>query len=113
MIYAVENAAQKDQAVLDLLYSVSGNFQKQIHRGINFHFMWLDCSLEKDLCATFEVDAFPKVVILNPGARKRTLKHEGDLSLDSISNTLDRIIGGDARFKMVPGNKLPDWATRE
>jgi hypothetical protein len=49
---------------------------------------------------------------MNPGKRKRTLKHEGALEADAISSTLDRIIGGDARFTTVKGNKLPEWAER-
>lgn len=113
VIYAVKSAAEKEQAMLDMLYEVGGSFQKQIHRGINFHFMWLDCGAENELCSTLEIDTFPQVMIMNPGKRKRTLKHEGELNAESISATLDRIIGGDARFKMVPGNKLPEWAVRE
>ena len=53
VILAVKDAASKDQAMIDMLYDVGGSFQKQIHRGINFHFMWMDCSIEKELCEVF------------------------------------------------------------
>jgi len=26
---------------------------------------------------------------------------------------MDKVLGGDARFTPVPGQKLPQWATRE
>jgi hypothetical protein len=35
------------------------------------------------------------------------LVHEGDINEDSITKSLDKILGGDARFKAVKGNKLP------
>ena len=47
------------------------------------------------------------MIILNPGKRKRFLKHEGDISGKAIEQTLDKILGGDARFKTIKGNKLP------
>ena len=59
----------------------------------------------------------PRIVILNPGKRKRFLIHEGDISESHIEKTLDKILGGDARFKNIKGNKLPalvsDWPTEE
>jgi hypothetical protein len=50
----------------------------------------------------------PGIVILNPGKKKRFLLHEYDLTVDGLTDTLDKILGGDARFKMIKGNKLPD-----
>lgn len=59
---------------------------------------------------TFELDVSekPQLIVLNPGKRKRFLVHNGDLSAEAIEKTLDTILGGDARFKNIKGNKLPD-----
>jgi len=46
--------------------------------------------------------------VLNPGKRKRFLIHEGDVTEEAIEATLDKILGGDARFKNIKGNKLPE-----
>lgn len=46
-------------------------------------------------------------MVLNPGKRKRFLLHEGEIDADGIQKTLDKILGGDARFKAIKGNKLP------
>lgn len=46
--------------------------------------------------------------MLNPGKRKRFVKHEGDLTLESLKETIERINGGDARFKAIKGD-LPDF----
>jgi len=55
--------------------------------------------------------SLPKVAILNPGKRKRFLIHEKDLDETSISETLDKILGGDARFTNIKGNELPELVT--
>lgn len=44
---------------------------------------------------------------MNPGKRKRFLIHEGPITEAGIETTLDKILGGDARFKTIKGNALP------
>lgn len=47
-------------------------------------------------------------MVLNPGKKKRYLKSEHGLTQAGIKDTLDMILGGDARFKVIKGNKLPE-----
>ena len=86
-------------------------FQSKIERGIQFLFMRLDTTLEKEWGQLFQGDSprnEPFVVVMNPGKRKKFLIHEGDAySAEAISATLDKILGGDARFKAIKGNELP------
>jgi len=42
--------------------------------------------------------------VLNPGKRKRILAHGGDIDEANITKTLDKILAGDAKFKVVKGN---------
>jgi hypothetical protein len=44
------------------------------------------------------------IAVMNPGKRKRYLKHEGGFSVSEITSTLDKILGGDAKFKAVKDN---------
>jgi predicted transcriptional regulator len=82
--------------------------ESKISRGISFNFMWLDASAEQEFANVFELgESMPSVVVLNPGKRKRFLVHEGEITKDSVQKTLDRIMGGDARFKNIKGNTLP------
>jgi hypothetical protein len=53
-----------------------------------------------------KADDLPKVVILNPGKRKRYLVHEKAIDETEISKSLDRILGGDAKFINIKGNQL-------
>lgn len=66
--------------------------------------MWLDVNNEAPWKAVFDVSTYPTVVVLNPGKRKRYVVHEGDLSLESLKSTMEKINGGDARFKAIKGD---------
>lgn len=71
--------------------------------------MWIDQSKEPQFTSIFNLDSnLPKLVILNPGKRKRFMLHEGEINEKSIESTLDKILGGDARFKAIKGQKLPE-----
>ena len=50
------------------------------------------------------------MVILNPGKRKRFTNHEGSITRDALSMTLENIIGGNARFNRV--SELPSFEIR-
>merc|ERR1711933_594418 len=61
----------------------------------------------------------PSAVVFNPHKRLRFTKldhgEDNDVKGDesSLSNLMDKVLGGDARFTPVPGQKLPAWAVRE
>ena len=76
--------------------------------------MWLNASTEPTFFNVFglEESSLPKVVVLNPSKRKRFLVHEKAINEEDISDTLDKIQGGDARFTNVKGNELPDLVSR-
>lgn len=113
IILLVKDKASLDQKMLDEMNAVGQNFASKISRGISFYFMWLDTTAEKDFAATFNLDTSsePKLIILNPGKRKRFLLHEGVITESAIEKTLDKILGGDARFKAIKGNKMPELVT--
>jgi hypothetical protein len=108
VILVAPNKSKVDSKVLDTMHNVGQTFSSKISRGISFYFSWIDASEETAFTSTFELTGdTPQIVVLNPGKRKRFLVHEGDLSEASISNTLDKILGGDAKFKNIQGNSLP------
>ena len=61
--------------------------------------MWLDATAEADFASLFDIQEYPQIVILNPGKRKRFTMHEGEISGSGVEKSLDKILGGDARFK--------------
>jgi len=72
--------------------------------------MWLNAAVEKPWATIFGYDGSDKVVVLNPGKRKRFAPHEGTITRDAISLTLENIIGGNARFTRV--SELPSFEIR-
>ncbi len=48
---------------------------------------------------------------MNPGKRKRYLHHEGEITTEGLTYTLDKILGGDARFTRIKV-KLPRFKLR-
>jgi len=70
--------------------------------------MWLDASKEPEFAGQFKQETYPHIVVLNPGKRKRYLIHEEAHNAAGLRKTLELILSGDARFKAVAGNKLPN-----
>lgn len=110
IIMAVKDKASLEESKLDVLNSVGQGFASKISRGIQFYFSWIDISTEPEFTGIFELEAekLPQLIVLNPGKRKRFLLHETEITESNIEATLDKILGGDARFKNIKGNKLPE-----
>jgi hypothetical protein len=108
LMLVVKDKSQLEQSKLDVLDSVGQGFASKISRGIQFYFSYLDASAEPEFASTFAVEEYPALVVLNPGKRKRFLLHEGEITEANIEKTLDKIMGGDAKFKNIKGNKLPE-----
>merc|ERR1711998_740030 len=114
----------KDGAVTpaetDMLTGLSKKFTSQLSdRGAKMKFMWLNLELEAAFKDLFKPSQLPSAVVFNPHKRLRFTKldhgEEGEVKGDEngISNLVDKVLGGDARFTPVPGQKLPSWATRD
>jgi len=108
VVYVLPNAADSSNVVMDALDQVKSSFMSKIERGITFSFVRLDVSREPQFASmlTDNTSSLPMIAVLNPGKRKRYLKHEGGLSVAEITSTLDKILGGDAKFKAIKDNEL-------
>lgn len=84
-------------------------------RGTVLKWMWMDLSVEKEFAKLFDMEHLPGVVVFNPHKRLRFTKPEleGTVTEKDIDAFLEKILGGDARFKIVKGQKLPPFATRK
>lgn len=103
-----------------MLSGLSKKFTSQLSdRGAKMKFMWLDLAIEAAFKDLFKPSQLPSVVVFNPHKRLRFTKmdhgEDNEVKGDeaAISNLVDKVLGGDARFTPVPGQKLPTWATRE
>lgn len=104
VILLVKDSESVEAPTLDLMDKVSQSFTSKINRGVEFIFSYLDVSMEAEFAAIFNVEEYPQLVVLNTGKRKRFMLHEGEITESAIEATLDKILGGDARFKSIKGN---------
>lgn len=106
------------QAETDMLSGLSKKFTSQLSdRGTKMKWMWMDIKVEDGFKKLFDIEEMPNVVVFNPHKRLRFTKLDADSEKkgdpEGISHLLDKVLGGDARFKMVPGQKLPAFANRD
>lgn len=104
----------------DMLTSLSRKFTSQLSdRGAKMKWMWMNLNVETEYKTLFEPTELPSAVVFNPHKRLRFTKldHGEDNEVkgdeQGLTKLLDKVLGGDARFKMVPGQKLPGWAKRD
>jgi len=114
VIYLSDGAAPA--ADVDMLAGMKSKFTSQLDgRGTTFKWMWMDMAVETEFKTLFAPDTLPSAVVFNPHKRLRFTKLEGDVKANtqSIRALIDKIQGGDARFTMVKGQKLPKFADRK
>jgi len=118
VIYLKDGAISPQET--DMLTDLSKKFTSQLSdRGAKMKWMWMNLALETGFKDLFDVAQLPSCVVFNPHKRLRFTKldhgEEGEVKGDvaGISHLVDKVLGGDARFKAVPGMKLPQWAVRE
>merc|ERR1719446_619170 len=118
VIYLSDGAASL--ANIDMLTGLSKKFTSQLSdRGAKMKWMWMDLAVESNYKDLFQPAQLPSAVVFNPHKRLRftAMDHGEDNEIkgdqQGIEKLVDKVLGGDARFKMVPGQKLPAWAQRE
>lgn len=118
VIYLKEGPTTQDE--VDMLTGLSKKFTSQLSdRGAKMKWMWMDLQQEEGFKNLFNPSQLPSAVVFNPHKRLRfTMMDHGednDVKGDAtaLSNLMDKVLGGDARFKVVPGQKLPAWSQRD
>mmetsp|Transcript_8552 Transcript_8552/g.18650 ORF Transcript_8552/g.18650 Transcript_8552/m.18650 type:complete len:418 (-) Transcript_8552:127-1380(-) len=106
-------------AEIDMLKGLSQKFTSQLSdRGAKMKWMWMNVGTETTFKELFAPSQLPSAVVFNPHKRLRFTKmdhgEDGEVKGDAVAvqALVDKVLGGDARFTMVPGQKLPGWATR-
>merc|ERR1711957_1138122 len=112
-------AGELSAAETDMLTALSKKFTSQLSdRGAKMKWMWMNTDVEVAYKELFEPDQLPSAVVFNPHKRLRFNKMEhgedGEIKADEVGLValMEKVLGGDARFKMVPGQKMPSWAQR-
>jgi len=78
--------------------------------GVKYKFGWLNSETQSAFLKTVGVQSVPKIVLVNPGKRKRFYVADEALKLDSLIGLFDKLVSGDLRFSMFEGNTIADLA---
>ena len=112
-------AGDLSSAETEMLTSLSKKFTSALSdRGAKMKWMWMNTDIEVAYKELFEPDQLPSAVVFNPHKRLRFNKmdhgEDNEVKADEagLTKLMDKVLGGDARFKMVPGQKMPQWAQR-
>ncbi|GBE58995.1 signal peptide-containing protein [Babesia ovata] len=100
-----ELGADDRQMLMELSARYKGEFTGK--------WMWMNLASEPEFAKLFGEPAdLPSVAIFNPKKKLRFMLFEGDgaVTREGIENMLEKILGGDARFKLVRGDKLPAFS---
>jgi len=118
VIYLIDGAAS--QPDIEMLTGLSKKFTSQLSdRGAKMKWMYMNLAVESNYKDLFQPAQLPSAVVFNPHKRLRftAMDHGEDNEIkgdqQGVEKLVDKVLGGDARFKMVPGQKLPAWAQRE
>ncbi|EDO08171.1 Thioredoxin family protein [Babesia bovis T2Bo] len=107
VIYMVNGKISNEdrQMMIDLSSRYTGQFTGK--------WMWMDLESEKGFAEMFnQIGELPSVVIFNPKKRLRYMLFDGQepVTRKGIEEMLEKVLGGDARFTLVKGDKLPNFA---
>merc|ERR1711972_147972 len=108
------------QVEIDMLKGLEKKFTSQLSdRGAKLRYMWMNLAVESAYKDLFDPVMLPSAVVFNPHKRLRFTKldhgEDNEVKGDAqgIEKLLDKVLGGDARFTVVKGQKLPEWAKRD
>jgi len=118
VIYIKDGEASSQE--IDMLSKLSNKFTSQLSdRGAKMKWMWMNVAVETEFKTLFDAPQLPSAIVFNPHKRLRFTKldhgEDNEIKGDEagITKLMDKVLGGDARFQMVKGQKLPAWATRD
>ena len=102
------NKEKPGDEVIKAVKEVRREYQNNLGgRGFEYSFMWINSDTQTEWVEKFEITTTPSFVILNPGRRKRYIKEDTKLTYDTMFNQMEKISGGDARFKPLRPNETP------
>ena len=96
--------------MISLFNLIQNHLSPKIDRGIKYRFGWINSSTQNkfiDSIGMKDGDG-PKMIIINPGSRKRFYIMENELNETNMKLAFDRLAGGELRFKNFPKNNIPD-----
>ena len=103
-----------DNNLADLMSEIQNYLSpKMDYGGIKYKFGWINTKKQPEFTSAVGADFSNvkdnyKVMIINPGKRKRYFVVDEEVTFENLRNTFDKLASGDLRFKMFSGNNIPE-----
>ena len=107
MIFVINMNKGPDEKTLSIMKTLSDKYGAKKERGADVKFMWLDINADLGYFQSFEGAKVGQIVFLKYAKRSRFVLHEGQFTVNAISDTADKISSGEAKFINIKGG-LPD-----
>ena len=98
------------EELVNLFNSIQNHLAPKIDRGIKYRFGWINSSAQDKFIDTLGLQKgdSAKMILVNPGSRKRFFILENELNEQNMKNVFERLAGGEIRFKNFNRNTIPD-----
>jgi len=82
----------------------------KINRGIKYKFGWINSTAQNEFmkATDLENETAPRMMLINPGKRKRYFILENKMAEDVMKDIFERLASGDLKFKNFKGNTIPE-----
>ena len=99
-----------DGKTMNIINDLQNYLSPKIDRGIKYKFGWVNTDTQTKFVETVQVSSIPQLLLVNPGKRKRFYKIEDAMNMNTFETVFEKLASGDIRFKMFPGNEVPEFA---
>jgi hypothetical protein len=99
-----------NKELIDLFTNLQNWLSPKINRGIKYKFGWINASTQNDFMKSIELEkeTIPRMMLINPGKRKRYYILENDMTEEIMRDIFERLASGDLKFKNFKGNTIPE-----
>jgi len=104
------NKETPDESLINKFNALQNHLAPKIDRGIKYKFGWVNSTSQKSFISAVEMKSGdgPKMILVNPGSRKRFYIMDQDLTEENMKQVFDRLAGGELRFKNFNKNNIPN-----
>jgi len=104
------NKEKPSDPMIDTFNALQNHLSPKIDRGIKFKFGWINSTTQNAFISSIELQLGdgPKMILVNPGSRKRFYVMEGELIDENMKSVFEKLAGGELRFKNFAKNTIPD-----
>ena len=97
------NNGKPEKKIADLMSELQNYLSPKIDRGIKYKFAWVNSETQSAFIQETGVEGVPRVMLLNPGKKKKYFVLEEEPKLEKLYEVFDKLASGDLRFKFFKG----------